>query len=184
MRERPLLVMVSGAYFEPGDFAAHGIVAGWGHAIEARVPQAAYLDGDVSALIVEQIAGRRVWLLGISLGAMGALQTARAAPGLVAGIILLAPFLGTRGLIADIADAGGLAAWQPPPGEAMLAWLRCGLPRNVWLGYGRDDRYAPASALLQALLPPERVIATEGGHDWPTWTKLWNEILRVMPCAG
>ena len=106
----------------------------------------------------------------------------------VEGIVLLAPFLGTRGLIAEVTRAGGLHAWQPGAGAAedeerrFLAWLReyrAGDPAwpRVHLGYGTEDRYAPASAILAPLLPASRVVAVPGGHDWDTWLRLWDALL-------
>ncbi len=203
MTDRPLLVMVPGAYFQPGDFAEHGFLdalrrqaggAGGVDAIVANLPAERYLEGDAAAWLHAEIIApalarghRRLWLLGISLGAMGALLHAQAYPAVIEGMILLAPFLGTRGLIAEVAAAGGLARWQPGPIAAqdterrLLAGLKAGLPPRLYVGYGMADRYAAAGRLLAAELPEGRAAVTEGGHDWPTWELLWREILARAP---
>jgi S-formylglutathione hydrolase FrmB len=203
--ERILLVALPGAYMGPRDFAAAGFDR---MLLDHRLPvdliaagieSSLYLDNAVPERIHAEImlpararGYRRIWLLGISLGGMGALQYLRAYPGQIEGAILIAPFLGTRGLIAEVERAGGLSSWRPARPEAgdierpLLLWLRsqnlvAGGPPAVYLGCGRDDRFAAASALLAARLPPERVAAAAGGHEWPTWASLWRLILARRP---
>ncbi len=154
-----------------------------------------YLDHSLSGMLTRKIierAGeprhRRLWLMGISLGGMGALLYAREHAMDVEGIVLLAPFLGTRGTLAEIAHAGGLQRWRPGPTAAddgerlLLTWLQCyaahdpTLP-SIHLAYGTGDRFAPASAMLASHLPPGNVTTLDGGHDWPTWMKLWQRLL-------
>jgi len=48
----------------------------------------------------------RVILVGVSLGGLGALITAREAPDQVDGIVLIAPFLGEKKFISEIEAAG------------------------------------------------------------------------------
>lgn len=194
MTGRALLLMIPGAYFRPGDFAANGMIdALAGHAMDAvEVPPCPerYLDGDVGAWLhdthVAPQAGRRIWMLGISLGAMGALMHAAAHPGTVAGMILLAPFLGTRGLIAEAVAAGGLSAWRPGTildgdiERGLLAGLGRRLPDNLHVGCGLQDRYADASRLLAERLPSERVVWQDGGHDWACWRSLWSQLLHTI----
>jgi len=52
---------------------------------------------------------QRIWLMGISLGGMGSLIYTREHAADIEGVILLAPFLGARGTIAEVVHAGGLA---------------------------------------------------------------------------
>jgi pimeloyl-ACP methyl ester carboxylesterase len=203
--DRVLLVMLPGAQIRPQDFAERGFVAAL-HARHRGVDVAAvdadlgaYLDGDLAERLHEDVLGpaatagyARIWLMGVSLGATGALLYARAHPGRVDGIILIAPFLGTRGLVAEAMAAGGLAAWKPgaiAAGDrerALLAWLkssplgRAARP-SLHLAYGSGDRFADASLLLAGRMPTRRVIVGEGGHDWPTWTALWHALLDRAP---
>ena len=203
---RTLLVMLPGVGFAAADFAAHGFVAAAQAAasldiVAARPDLDLYLDQTIAAEIERTIVAparaagaARIWFLGISLGGMGALLHARAYPGGADGLILLSPFLGTPGLIAEAAAAGGLAAWQPGAiaandGERQaLAWLKhlvaAPLPRpELYLGYGRTDRFSRGHALLAEVLSPERVVLGEGGHDWETWGLLWRRILALRPFA-
>jgi pimeloyl-ACP methyl ester carboxylesterase len=199
-----LLVMLHGAHFAADDFVAQGIVAALHQyapdiqAVAATLTEGDYLEGDVHVRLHAQVIApalargvRQVWLLGISLGGMGALLYARGALAPLAGVILLSPFLATRGVIAEITAAGGLAAWRPgppPPGDIerrLMLWLAspgfASLAPRVHLGCGEQDRFAPASRLLAARLPPGQVTATQGGHDWPTWRELWSRILATQP---
>jgi pimeloyl-ACP methyl ester carboxylesterase len=206
--ERPLLVMLPGVGMEAGDFARQGFVravaeAGDAADVVATRPETdLYLDGSIAEALERSVVApareagyRRLWFLGISLGGMGALLHARAHPAAAEGIILLSPFLGTPGLVAEVTAASGLAAWHPGEVAAhdserqLLAWLKGHLasraPRPaLYLGYGLSDRFARGHAMLADGLPAERVVRSEGGHDWPTWCALWREILAFRPFAA
>ncbi len=58
-------------------------------------------------------SGVAVWLAGISLGGLVALDYASSHSGELDGLCLLAPYLGNRMLINEIAAASGLAGWEP-----------------------------------------------------------------------
>jgi hypothetical protein len=202
---RILLVALPGAYMGPQDFATAGFDR---MVLDHRLPvdvaaagieSSLYLDNAVPERIRADIVlpaqgrgYRRIWLLGISLGGMGALQYLRAYPSEIEGAILLAPFLATRGLIVEVGRAGGLSSWRPTQlasGEIerpLLLWLgsqdfAAAESPIVYLGCGRNDRFAAASTLLSARLPQERFVEADGGHDWPTWTNLWRLILARHP---
>ena len=72
----------------------------------------------------------KIWLVGISLGGSGSLLYAREHAADLAGIVVLAPFLGTREVIAEVTRAGGLKAWRPgelhPEDDQrrLLTWLK------------------------------------------------------------
>jgi pimeloyl-ACP methyl ester carboxylesterase len=206
-RSRPpaLLVMLPGVGIEPDEFAAHGFIDAVRERSHIDVAAAGpdvdlYLDGAIvaalrQAVVVPALAEgyRRIWFLGLSLGGMGALLLARRHAADIAGIVLLAPFLGTPGMVAEVVRAGGLAAWQPgaiAPNDGerqMLAWLKqhvaASRPPVLHLGYGRDDRFAAGHAMLAAALPAARVHVSDGGHDWPAWTRQWRQILATDPFA-
>ncbi len=192
--------MLPGAGIAAEDFAAQGMVAvaqDGATAVDVVVlqpPVDLYLEGRVAPVLHEALAGQagRTWLLGISLGGMGALLYASAYPDAVEGLVLLAPFLGTHGTIAAVAAAGGLRAGSAAasaatePERQVLGWLQRHLrtaapsPR-LFLGHGRTDRFAAGHRLLAAELPPERVALVEGGHDWPAWAEAWGAIMRRRP---
>jgi pimeloyl-ACP methyl ester carboxylesterase len=120
-------------------------------------------------------AGASVWLAGISLGGMAALDYASNHPGEIDGLYLLAPYLGNRMLIDEIA-AGRLAEsdtehriWR------YIARRVDAVP--MYLGYGREDRFSRAHELMAAAMPAQCVDVIEGGHDWRTWSRLWERFL-------
>jgi enterochelin esterase-like enzyme len=86
---------------------------------------------------------------------------------------------------ADAARAPGLAAWQAgelaQSDEERRIWrfLQAHGPasRPLHLGYGRDDRFAHAHALMSQALPSSAVDVVPGGHDWRTWSILWENFL-------
>ena len=158
-KDRLLLVMLPGAGIEAEDFAAQGLVAGTAQAdrrivdvIATKPDQTLYLEGAVAPVLEEAViaparaAGyTRLWLLGISLGGMGALSYAAARPANIEGLILLAPLVGTHGTMAEVISAGGFAGWRPdasiatPPERQILSWLQTrlgGAPGpQIWLGH-------------------------------------------------
>ena len=145
---------------------------------------------------------RSIWIAGISLGGLGGALYAQAHPADVAGLVLIAPYLGERATATDIDNAGGLVNWQAPTGPlqppqqtarefrdpALWRWLqtRAAQPQDagsppLYLGYGREDRFAFNHRLLGAALPAARVATTAGGHDWPAWRRLWQSLLSTLP---
>lgn len=131
-----------------------------------------------------------VWLAGVSLGAFVALVLAERFPGEVDGLCLIAPYLGTRIVMGEIARAGGLARWQPADAddEERRVWnfLRTPSARRplIHLGFGRDDRFADSQHLLATALPADSVDVIDGAHDWPTWRTLWQRFLDRWPVGG
>jgi pimeloyl-ACP methyl ester carboxylesterase len=138
---------------------------------------------------------QRIWLVGISMGAMGAIFHERDYPGYVSGIVFMAPFLGDDDILDEVEEAGGVLGWEPtaPAGENygqdLWAWIRKYAEKEaspqVYLAYGIGDRFSRASRLMAAVLPPEHIIAVDGGHRWSTWLRLWQEVLdRRILCNG
>lgn len=170
----------------PGDYARAGFpraLVGRGFAGEI-VAADAHLQYYVKRLAIPRVhedvvvprAGRKPWIVGISLGGLGTLLYEKEHPGEAAGLVLLAPFVGDPELIAEIKRAGGLAAWEPgviAPGDyqrELWAWIKGGgLARvPVFLAWGESDRFAEADALLATLVPKDRVVIVPGGHTWST----------------
>jgi pimeloyl-ACP methyl ester carboxylesterase len=182
------------------DFVYHGFVAGarrtgrFADITAVETGMEPYLDGSIVGRLHAAIApARKLWLGGVSLGGLGALLYARAHPEAVAGLLLLSPFIGTRGVVAQVVRAGGFDAWRLPEtgatGEhSFLEWLRTyrlgdASRPDIYLGYGKDDRFAASYRLLAGLLPGDRVETVAGGHDWETWTVLWDRLLGVAGFA-
>jgi pimeloyl-ACP methyl ester carboxylesterase len=193
------MVWLPGAFHTPEDFLSAGFAA----AVRERDIT---LDLEFVQLELEHVQDRRmvgrlareviaparargnstVWLGGISLGGLIALEYAASGAGHWDGLCLLAPYLGNRILITEIERSGGLAAWQPQAlaesDEERRIWCfvreRRGAPRPLYLGYGRDDRFAAAHELMAQALPPKAVDVAPGGHDWRTWLTLWERFLE------
>jgi pimeloyl-ACP methyl ester carboxylesterase len=131
----------------------------------------------------------RIWIVGISMGGLGAILYAREHPD-VAGVVALAPFLGDTepGLVAK---AGGLSRYTPGAPRRVAdyerelwGWLKKftaagGARPPVYLGWGESDDLAPADKLLGDALPGGHAFTVRGKHDWRTWTDLWREFLRT-----
>lgn len=201
--ERLLLVMLPGVGIAAEDFAARGLVAGAQaggtivDVIAAKPEQSLYLDGTVAPALAEAVLAparrdgyRRIWLLGISLGGMGALSCATQDDG-VEGLILLAPFIGTHGTMAELARAGGFARWRAEastatlPERRILTWLQARLAGAagpaLWLGHASRDRFAVGHRLLAAALPDERAVQVDGVHDWEAWGAAFRAIMARDP---
>ena len=201
-----LLAMLPGTGRDVGEFVAHGLVSAVHDrhlpvdVVAAQPELDLYLEAGslYDTLIAPAMARgyRRLWLLGVSLGGMGALLYAAARLAPVHGLVLLAPFLGTPGTLAEVSAAGGITGWPPQNSRAtavektMLLWLQSFLTRSperrpaFYLGYGRQDRFARALGHLSRHLPQEQLVAAEGTHDWATWLLLWHRILERHPFAA
>ncbi|MBI5007054.1 MAG: alpha/beta hydrolase [Nitrosomonadales bacterium] len=203
--ERILLLMLPGAKNTPQQLVDNGFIRALRErklpvdvlALDAHVDL--YLErADIERVLhhtldeVRAKGYRRIWLLGISLGGSGAMICATQRTAEIEGVFLLAPFLGTRGLIAEVETAGGLRHWQA--GEIVARdhervllqgiqgrMLGAAEPPLIHLGYGSEDRYRGASDMLSAHLPQSRVSVRPGGHDWETWVALWHELLDKRP---
>ncbi|MEP7099757.1 MAG: alpha/beta hydrolase [Burkholderiales bacterium] len=203
-RPDTLLVMLPGSYSRPEEFVQEGFVRAARERgiaadlvlVDAHVGYYAdrsivdRLRADVIAPALAQ-GYTRIWLVGISIGAFGALIYGEAQPQGIAGIVALGPYLGKRALIEEINAQGGLKSWRAPVGplepddigNIVWRWLQTDAASrpDLFLGYGRDDRFVVSDRLLAAALPADRVFTAAGGHDWAPWLALWNEVLDKMP---
>jgi pimeloyl-ACP methyl ester carboxylesterase len=192
------MVWLPGAYHAARDFLA----AGFAEAVRVRrIPlDLLFVDmelahvGDRSALqrlrsdivLPARAAGVSIWLGGISLGGLFALDYAASHPDELDGLCLLAPYLGNRMLTAEIAQAPGLERWQPgelaETDEERRIWRyiksRHADSRPLYLGFGQQDRFAATQELLAATLPAGSVNVIAGGHEWSTWVRLWENFLE------
>jgi pimeloyl-ACP methyl ester carboxylesterase len=130
----------------------------------------------------------QIWLVGTSMGGMGALLLAKQEQAGLAGVYLLAPYLGNEETLGEIDRAGGLAKWHPtaiaPDDYQRAVWLYVkGLTENpnarptLYLGAGDTDKLHYGHTILAAALPAERIFRTAGGHDWNPWSVLWAHFL-------
>ena len=190
------MVWLPGAYHGAQDFVTAGFAAAVrsrGLALDllfvdlelAHVDDRSVLDRLRSDCVLPaRAAGVSLWLGGISLGGLFALEYAAAHPDELDGLCLLAPYLGHRALTAEIAAAPGLAAWQPgelaESDEERRIWRYIktrGGACPLYLGFGQGDRFSAAHRLVADTLPAAAVNVIDGGHDWPTWARLWENFL-------
>lgn len=202
-----LLVMLPGSYSLPEEFQTEGFV---------NIAQAQHLAADLRLVdahvryyqnrsVIDRLAEdvirparaqgyRQIWLVGISIGAVGAMLYADAHPDDVDGVVLIAPYLGTQLTAAEIKRAGGLARWPAPevnPNDIdtiLWRWLQTQTSADstarklpIFLGYGEADRFRYNDEVLRAALPAARVFTAPGGHDWPAWRSVWEGIAGVLP---
>lgn len=135
-----------------------------------------------------------LWLVGGSLGGLGAMMYEHDHPGEVTGLVLFAPWLGDAGVIDEIRKAGGLASWDPgrlPPRvdgrnfhrqvwRMVRDWRRHpGHARRVWLACGSDDfRMLEAARMVAAQLPEGHYMERPGGHNWEFWHATAGDLFR------
>jgi pimeloyl-ACP methyl ester carboxylesterase len=112
-------------------------------------------------------SGVSVWLAGISLGGAIALEFAGSYPDELDGLCLLAPYLGNRGELAEGDVERRICRYLEARADS----------RPLYLGYGQEDRFSAAHSVLAGKLPADAVDVIAGGHEWRTWTKLWENFL-------
>lgn len=163
--------------------------------------QAERFDGAdaIDALLAELRALRaqvpRLWLGGISLGGWQSALCAQRAPGLLDGLCLLAPYPGDRLAWNAIEQDGGLDVWPGPDAQqahdpAFEVWHwwrereRHAQGPQVWMAFGRHDRFADGMERMAARLPAARVHRLEGGHDWACWRPAFSFFLAQQAARG
>lgn len=210
-RGRRLFVFLPGRRDRAPDFRRRGFIASAQTlipgldcvSVDATIGY--YLDGSIADRLQREIVGpagtlgyQEIWLVGVSMGGLGAFFHERAYPGGVRGLILLAPFVGDDlELFAEIDAAGGPVRWarsQPAVAAKRTKkefqkelWRFLGrlqfdqpVPLEIWLAYGTGDRLLPGIERLKSLVPPERIFPLPGGHTWDVWTCGFNEILAKI----
>lgn len=192
-----LIIMLPGAYMTPEDYQQAGFFSTISQRglpldiatvhLDLEAISSGHALPTVQAGIIEparQQGYRKIWLGGISLGGLLALDHAADFPGEIDGLCLLAPYPGSRLTTNAIARAGGLIAWQPTleelddPEFRVWQWLKqppAELP--VFVGYGTEDRFASGMRDIAECFPASARHAIPGGHDWPVWEKLWEHFL-------
>ena len=196
-----------------GDDVANLKSAGIAEAIQSALPEADvmltgvtfayYMEGRMPQRLREEIilparerGYKEIWLVGASMGGMGALMYDRQYPGDANGLVLLAPYLGSKKVLQQISDAGGLQNWDAGPVATAIdgnnydrelwrylkTWGKENNSRtgDVWLAYGDKDRLGAAMPPLKQLLHSEQVFIREGGHAWVVWTPAAKEIFTAI----
>lgn len=126
-----------------------------------------------------------IWIVGTSMGGLGAVLFAREYPEVLKGIVLLSPYLGPGEIVTQIEESGGLSRWSPSEEntvyDQLWSWLKGydeGFERpELIIAFGERDRLNPAHEILAAVMPSDRVFRIDGGHGWRVWKPLWDQIL-------
>ncbi len=199
---RPLLIVfLPGNGDKPTAFERHGLLDAVrkkclpADVIGVNAHLGYYRNGSIFQRLQEDVIGParakghdRIWLVGNSLGAYGSLAYLGNHRDDVAGVVLLGPFVGDREDLDAVRKAGGLAKWDPGPVEPadwkkkLLLLLKDYEQHKdayppIYLGYGKFDKFSASQRFLAELLPPEHVIVLTGGHEWWTWSRLWEQFL-------
>jgi pimeloyl-ACP methyl ester carboxylesterase len=199
-RSRALLVLMPGAGDTHDGFEQHGFIeaARAAHFDRDIIAAHAHYDFFTDQTVAERIhhdvvqparslGYERIALGGISLGAFASLIYAKDRPSEVDSLVLFAPYIGNRGTLREIEEAGGLDTWQPDELAAyderrvwrfLQGFTAMHQPVSVQVYAGVNDRFAPFHDLLATRLPTASVTRIEGGHDWPTYEALWREFLK------
>lgn len=133
-----------------------------------------------------------LWLVGISLGGMGALIYDRQYPDDAAGLLLMSPYLGEEGILESIRAAGGLTYWKPGATQKigssnyqlelwryLKGWsARPQRTQTVWLAYGAEEKFRKSNEMIAPLLPAGHVIMLQGKHDWDLWRRAFPALLK------
>ena len=207
-RASSLVIMLPGALQQPEDFVQAGFIDAVrkrGLPIDLALVDLGieYIGDTINGSALQRIdaelvqPGRlqcydAIWLGGISIGGLIAAAYAGSYPGQLDGLCLLSPYPGNRMLLREIAATGGLDRWPADAGveqdaeRAMWRWLQARGEQareqaggeRVHLGYGLQDRFAPSLQLLADALAGQQIDTIAGGHDWPTWQRLWENFLE------
>ncbi len=200
-RAEGLVVFLPGFGDDGGVFERHGLVdivreQTRFDALGAHAHFGFYRDFSVLPRLESDVVGpalrlgyERIWLVGTSMGGFGAVSYAAAHPDEVAGVILMAPYLGEPEVLDEI-RAEGLDAWSPgdldgPAGDRSdvtrrnWAWIKTQLADGgtpIYLGYGEQDPSVADFRLLRDALAEDHVFSIPGPHGWAAWTPVFDEL--------
>ncbi len=160
-----------------------------------------YLDGQGSKRLHTQIIEparaqgyKEIWLSGASMGGMGILLYDRFYPDSADGMILMAPYLGSKKILKEIMQAGGITQWDPGPKQEISRnnWQRemwrniktwqtdPVKAKNIWLTYGKEDRLSKAVPVIAPALRETQILEREGGHKWVVWVPAMADVIEKI----
>lgn len=199
---RTLLVMLPGRYGTANQFMAEGFVdmvltAGYSLDVVTAEAHIGYYENKTvierlrqDIILPAKARGyKRIWILGVSMGGLGAIWYDRTHPGDVDGLILLAPYLGDKQIVDEVEAAGGMRGWhQEEQDKGLFQKEIWGLTKGyedqrttagrLFLGYGLQDSFARSNSLLAREIPAGQVATLPGSHNWSTWRLLLTKLLE------
>ncbi|WP_436501141.1 alpha/beta hydrolase [Actinokineospora sp. HUAS TT18] len=197
--ELPVCLALHGRGASAQSFVELGVPAMLTAAVAQGVPPfaVAALDGgdsywvaadpadDPQRMLAEEVPG---WLtaaglkppsavMGISMGGYGALNYARAVPGLGA-VVAISPALFASWNDARVRNVfSGRAQWEATEPLRHTESLKKDA-LAVWCGSG--DPFAPVARQLIAKVKPETAVIGPGAHDVAYWTKILPDVLAFV----
>lgn len=191
-----LLVLLPGRHSRREDFEENGILSALRpndrfDAVTTDLHLGYYKDRNLDVKLREAVfeparrkGYRRIELVGISLGGLGALIYDSKFPGEVDRIVLLSPYTGEKPILDEIRNAGGLVKWEP----GTVAEGGRNQDRRIWsmwkssppsssrivLAVGASDKFREANSFFAREFLGGRMTVVEGGHDWPTWCEMFR----------
>lgn len=134
-----------------------------------------------------------IWLVGFSLGGLGALLYACDDSNNITGALAIAPFMGSSGFINDIIQAGGIKEWMPerPINHFDLQtylWSRLkdyiNSPQQkpaIYIGFGKNDtKIIKSNSLFANALPEKQVFQVAGKHEWKPWREIFTKFINSI----
>ena len=138
----------------------------------------------------KEVGYKNIWLVGVSLGGLNSLLFYTKHERNICGVVTLSPFVANTPLIDDLKNAKEIKYWQPGSVDNKLTlekklrflwvWLKQQSLNNnlkqIYLGYGKQDRFAEAIKLFENILDKNNIVYVEGEHNWETGQKIWQKL--------
>lgn len=141
---------------------------------------------------------KNIWLVGLSIGGLNSLLFHRKHMDDICGVVAIAPYIADSALRKDLQRAGSVENWKPKPTENMKifnqklqllwTWLKQQNGKdnlkNIYLGYGKQDKFAKEISLLKNILNKKNVTLIDGEHNWASGQKIWQQQLITRAKTG
>jgi pimeloyl-ACP methyl ester carboxylesterase len=133
---------------------------------------------------------QKIWIVGVSMGGLGALLYLKEHPEDVAGVVALGPYLGNDEILDEIQAAGGVRRWHPGRYDPNKQWQRMlwdwlkhypnAAPNcpPIIMGLATKDIYLKGHRLMADTLPNDQVFQTVGKHRFKSFKVIWDKVLE------
>lgn len=139
-----------------------------------------------------------IWLVGLSIGGLNSLLFYRKHAKDICGVVTISPYVADTELRKELEHAGSIKNWQPKSAEKMKIfnqklhllwkWLQAQDSntnlKQIFLGYGKQDRYLEEIKLLENILDKNNVVSINGYHNWASGQKIWQQQLLTRNKTG
>ncbi len=130
--------------------------------------------------LIKQKSYQKVIVGGISLGGFGSLLLQHELNGEIDGLLLMAAYLGDDEELEQ-AMQQPISRWvtkgdKERKQQILVSWYHAYRDRTL-VGFGGQDQFAEANLWLTQNTPQQNIYQLPGNHKWPTWHKLWQQML-------